>query len=313
MSTIHDTVKDWKVSQLPDLTGKKYLITGGNSGLGLEAAKILGNRNAHVMITSRSKDKGESAVAEIVRHIGNDKDSRIALVELDLANMASIKGAVENIKQQVSKLDGVINNAGIMQTPQQTTKDGFEMQLGTNHLGHFLLNGLLYPLVVEASGRFVPVSSIAHKSGKINFDDIMSTKKYSPMAAYCQSKLANLMYGFELQRRLDSVGSKVSSISCHPGYAATNLQSTGPKGFFKIIYKVTNKLMAQSASAGAAPEVLAAAGEEAQPGAYYGPTKMGGAKGPVGDADVASQALDEEAASKLWDLSQELVDFEWKF
>jgi NAD(P)-dependent dehydrogenase (short-subunit alcohol dehydrogenase family) len=199
-----------------------------------------------------------------------------------------------------------------MQTPEIRTSEGFELQLATNHLGHFRLNSLLFPLLESCSGRIVPVSSIAHRFGKIDFDDLMFTKGYDPMVAYGQSKLANIMYGFELQRRLSARGSSVVSIPCHPGYAATNLQTAGVgmdggSTMWRWLYKVTNVLLAQSAERGSYPLVLAAADPRAEPGAYYGPTRFGDARGAVGKSFVSDTAKDEEVARKLWEKTEQLV------
>ncbi len=305
----HDTVTNWKTKQLPDLTGKRYLITGGNSGLGLQAAAHLRYANATVFITSRSTAKGSEAAARLsqIQSAGD-----VTVIELDLASMDSIHRASDTIRGLSDGLDAVVNNAGVMQTPQQQTADGFELQFGTNHLGHFLLNYLIFDLVEASAGRFVPVSSIAHRSASgINFDDPMFANGYSPTKAYSQSKLANLMYGLELARRLEASGSPVISVTAHPGYSATNLQSSGPEGILKAIYRVSNRLMAQSALAGAVPEVLAAAGSEAVNGAYYGPTKRGDSLGPVGESGVSTAARDQGAASRLWTLSEELLGITW--
>jgi NAD(P)-dependent dehydrogenase (short-subunit alcohol dehydrogenase family) len=236
----------------------------------------------------------------------------VQLIELDLASLDSIQRANDAIRQHTDGLDGVVNNAGIMQTPQQQTADGFELQFGTNHLGHFLLNRLTFDLVAARSGRIVPVSSVAHRSAPgINFSDPMFTIDYSPSTAYSHSKLANLMYGLELARRLEDAGSDVLSVSAHPGYSATNLQSTGPTGILKMIYKVSNMVMAQKPSLGALPEVLAVAGNEARNGAYYGPTRFGDTRGPVGESRISEAAQDEAAAARLWALSEELLDITW--
>lgn len=311
--TSHDaasTVNNWKIDQLDDLTGKRYFITGGNSGVGFEAATHLRRANADVFIAARSPEKGKQAVADLrtVKGAG-----AVELIELDLASVASIHAANAALRERIDGLDAIINNAGIMQTPQLETADGFELQFGTNHLGHFLLNHLMFDLVAARSGRIVPVSSIAHRSASgINVDDPMFSKDYSPMTVYAHSKLANLVYGLELARRLEAAGSDVKSVSVHPGYSATNLQSTGPTGIFKAIYKVSNAIMAQPASAGALPEVLAAAGNEAQNGAYYGPTKFGDSRGPVGESKVSDAAKNVENGTKLWEMSERLLGIEWK-
>ncbi|MDJ1183677.1 oxidoreductase [Roseofilum casamattae] len=298
---------DWTPDKLPNLSGKTYLITGGNSGIGLEAAKMLAKVNANLIIGCRSTGKAERAVAELAA-IGS---GTVDYILVDLSKMSSVRSAAADIQKRDVALDGLIANAGIMQTPETRTEDGFELQLATNHLGHFLLSGLLFDRVEQASGRIVVVSSIAHKFGAIAFDDLMLTQDYDSSRAYGQSKLANLLFAFELQRRLEAAGSSVSCYACHPGYSATQLQSTGPKGFWNVLYKLTNAIMAQPAYNGAIPTVLAAAGAEAVPGAYYGPQSMMEARGRVSDATVAPQALDEEVAARLWGESEKLVGYEW--
>ena len=297
--------RDWTPDRLPDLRGKTYLITGGNSGIGLEAAKMLAAAGGKIIVASRNRDKAAAAVEAL-------PDGAHETVELDLASLASVRAAAENVRTRFERLDALINNAGIMQTPQSQTAEGFELQLGTNHLGHFLFAGLLFDLVESANGRVVTVSSLAHKLGAIHFDDLMLTHNYEPTRAYAQSKLANLMFALAFDRRLKAAGSAVASIGCHPGYSATQLQSTGPSGFLNVFYKLTNLLMAQPASNGAIPTVLAAAGTEAVPGAYYGPKALQESRGRVSDAVVADRARDEAAQDRLWSESERLVDFEWK-
>ena len=298
---------DWTPDKLPNLSGKTYLITGGNSGIGLEAAKMLAKVNANLIIGCRSAGKAEQAVAELTA-IGS---GTVGYILVDLSKLSSVRSAAAEIQQRDVALDGLIANAGIMQTPEMRTEEGFELQLATNHLGHFLLSGLLFDRVEQASGRIVVVSSIAHKFGAIDFDDLMLTGDYDSSRAYGQSKLANLLFAFELQRRLQASGSSVSCYACHPGYSATQLQDTGPKGFWNALYKLTNATMAQPAYNGAIPTVLAAAGPEAVPGAYYGPQSMLECRGRVSDATVAPQALDEDVAARLWAESEKLVGYEW--
>ncbi|MEL6688203.1 MAG: oxidoreductase [Pseudomonadota bacterium] len=307
---IHNSIKrGWTPESVGDQSGKLVLITGGNSGIGLEAAKILAGKGADILLCARSQVKGEAAV-ETVNALGGGK---AILIQLDLADMASIRKAVDQVKALTNTLDVLVNNAGIMQTPKQTTVDGFEMQLGTNHLGHFLLNGLLYPLVEAAKGRIVVVSSIAHKFGRLHLADLMYEKGgYTPTVAYGQSKLANIMYAFELQRRLKAAGSPVTAYAVHPGYSNTALQSTGPTGLLNLIYKPANFFIAQPAKYGAYPTVLAATEPDAAPGGYFGPTGWQDARGPVGDSAVHPKALREDKAKNLWVQSEALVDFYWE-
>lgn len=298
---------NWSAEQLPDLSGKVYVITGGNSGIGFQAAKHLGKAGGDIVLACRSVAKAQAAATELHRHV----QTKVDVVPLDLSDLSSVRTAAAEIRAKFNKVDALINNAGIMQTPKLKTADGFEMQLGTNHLGHFLLSGLLIDLVEAAEGRVVTLSSIAHLSGEIRFDDLMGEKNYAPMQAYTQSKGANLLFALELDRRLQASGQKAISIARHPGYTNTSLQSTGPTGFFNFIYKFTNPLLAQDPSTGALPTVLAAAGTEAKRGGYYGPQKMAETRGAVGDAKVASYVLNKETAKRLWDESEKLVGYQW--
>ena len=301
-------ISDWQIRQLGDLRGRRYLITGGNSGIGFAAAQHLRRANADVFIGCRSAAKGEVAAAALT---GIPGAGEVHLVALDLASLDSIRRANDAVRTHTDGLDGIVNNAGIMAPPQQQTADGFELQLGTNHLGHFLLNYLTFDLITARAGRVVPVSSLVHRQAPgINFADPMSSRDYSPSAAYAQSKLANLMYGLELARRLEAVGSPVRAVSAHPGYSATHLQSTGPTGILRLVWKVTN-LAALKPTVGALSEVLAVAGDEARNGAYYGPTRFGDSRGPVGDSRISDAAQDTAAAARLWGLSEELLGITW--
>lgn len=296
----------WTPDRLPDLNGRRYLITGANCGLGFAAAKLLADRNADVVVACRNPDKARAAVDEL----GTLGSGTVESVTLDLAGMASVRAAADEVRRRWDGFDAIVNNAGIMQTPQRLTDDGYELQFATNHLGHFLLNGLLLNLVAKRDGRIVAVSSMAHKRGRLHLDDLMLTRNYSPIRAYCQSKLANLMYAIELDRRLRAAGSGVASIACHPGYVLTQLQSNASP-VWRLAYAFGDLLFGQSVEQGAAPLVLAAAGLEARSGAYYGPTGFADARGPVGDASVAGKALDRNAAARLWQASERLTGFDW--
>jgi NAD(P)-dependent dehydrogenase (short-subunit alcohol dehydrogenase family) len=299
----------WTPDALPNLGGKTYAITGGNSGLGLEAAKILAAHGGRVVITARSEAKGKGALEAVRAAVPS---AEVDFVTLDLSEPDSVKAGAAALTEACPTLHAVINNAGVMQPPETRTSEGFELQLATNHIGHFRLNAALFPLLQASSGRIAVVSSIAHKFGTIDFDDLMSEKSYSPVGAYSQSKLANILYAFELQRRLKERGSAVTAVPCHPGYSATNLQSAGVgmdggSVMFRWLYRVTNAVMAQSATHGAYPLVLAAADPDVESGAYYGPTRFGDARGPVGKSAIADVAKDEAGARRLWDLTEKLA------
>ena len=298
-------ISNWTPERLSDLSGKTYVITGANSGIGLEAAKLLAVRGGNIVMACRSLDKAGAAQRELER----DAKGEVSLVQLDLSDMASIRAAAENVRTAQPRIDGLINNAGVMQTPERKTADGFELQFGTNHLGHFLWTGLLIDRVAEAQGRVVQVSSIAHRMGELHFDNLMLEGGYTPTKAYCQSKLANLVFALQLDRRLRASGSPVRAMACHPGYSDTSLQSSGPTGFLKGLYKLTNAALAQPAEKGAWPTVLAAAEPEAEGGAYYGPTGMMEARGPVGAAKIHPKAKDEETGRRLWEASEKLLGF----
>lgn len=300
---------DWTPDQLFDLSGKTYVITGANIGLGFETAKMLGNAGGNIVIACRNLVKGRQAADELSRSALTNVD----LIQLDLSNLSSVREAADEVQSRYLTIDGLINNAGIMQTPQFTTEDGYELQFATNHLGHFLWSGLLYRLVEAAGGRIVVVSSIGHKRGSINFDDLMLTQNYNRSKAYFQSKLANLLFARELDRRLKANCSSAQCIACHPGISQSNLFESGPSGMLRGMYKIATKLLTQPTRNGAIPSVLAAAGSEARAGAYYGPQAMGETRGRVSDALVALPALDEDTATRLWAESEKMVGFEWEF
>ncbi|MGB3470198.1 MAG: oxidoreductase [Erythrobacter sp.] len=296
-------ITNWTPEALPDLSGKRFIITGGNSGIGFEAAHLLAARNADVVIACRNEAKGKRALAKLV----NAGAGKCELLVLDLANMASIRRAADEAEERFGPFHALINNAGVMQTPKSKTADGFEMQLGTNHLGHFLWTALMMPQVDQDTGRVVTLSSIMHKFGRINFDNLMMERGYNANLAYNRSKLANLMFALELHRRLETAGSAIKSTACHPGYSDTPLQSKVGNPLFKLAYTVSNAVFAQDAQRGAWPTVLAAAEADAVSGGYYGPTGLFDARGPVGDSDVERRALDPEVAKRLWQVSEELV------
>ena len=299
----------WIEQNIPDLTGKVAVITGANSGLGFEAAKILAAKGAHVVLAVRDTEKGKQAAAEIKRAV---PAASLEVLALDLASLASIRRFAEAFPAAHGRLDMLINNAGVMAIPRRVTADGFEMQFGTNHLGHFALTGLLLPLILKTpSSRIVTVSSGAHMFGKINFDDLQSERSYSKWGAYGQSKLANLLFAYELQRKLDAAGSGTISVAAHPGYASTNLQSVGPQmegsKLGERTMSAANRVLAQSAAMGALPEVYAATSPDVRGGDYIGPDGFMGQKGFPQKVGSNSRSYDQRVAARLWAVSEELT------
>jgi NAD(P)-dependent dehydrogenase (short-subunit alcohol dehydrogenase family) len=295
----------WRTEDIPDQSGRTAVVTGANSGLGLATTRELARRGARVIMACRSTDKGESAASDIRRQA---PEAKLDVRPLDLGSLESIQAFANDFGLEAGRLDLLINNAGIMMTPQQTTHDGFELQLGTNHLGHFALTGLLLDTVQSAeAGRVVTLSSIEHKSGHIEFGDLQSEDGYAPRKAYRQSKLANAIFGVELDRRLRAAGSSTISVLAHPGYSDTNLQTTGPTGPMKAILKVGNKLLAQDADTGALPTLYAATAPGVEGGDFYGPDGFKEMRGNPTHVDVIPEARDPAVASRLWDISEELT------
>ena len=295
----------WTADAIPPLTGRTFVVTGANSGLGLEAARLLARNGGHVVMTARSRIKGEAAVARVGQDVPG---ASVELRTLDLADLDSVRAFAKGLHDDKLGVDVLINNAGVMMAPQSTTKQGFELQFGTNHLGHFALTGLLLDLLARGRDpRVVTVSSTFHKQGAIDYDDLMRTKGYNPNAAYAQSKLANLLFGLELQRRLSAAGSPVRSLMAHPGYSATNLQFAGPTGWRKAIMHIGNPLLAQKATIGVLPEVRAAVAPDVEGGQYYGSPKMMETRGYPELVQPSKRAQDPALAARLWEESEKLT------
>ncbi len=294
--------KKWKAKDIPDLTGKVIIVTGANSGIGWEASKVFAEKGAHVVMACRNTMKGEQAQ--------RDLSGSSEVMELNLASLASVRAFVDKFKAKHRKLDILVNNAGVMAIPYRQTEDGFEMQFGTNHLGHFALTGLLLKrLLASKKSRVVNVSSLAHEQGAMNWDDLAWENNYSEWGAYGMSKLANLLFAYELQRKFEAAGVDTMSIGCHPGYAATNLQSIEPERWATrltdMLMKVTNRLLAQSAAMGALPTLYAALANEVNGGDYIGPAKkMRGFPVKVESNDKSHNRQD---AAKLWEISEQLT------
>jgi NAD(P)-dependent dehydrogenase (short-subunit alcohol dehydrogenase family) len=301
--------KGWTPDRIGDLSGKVYVITGANSGIGFEAARVLAAKGARQLWLCRNLTKAEDAKKRL---LADTPGADISVIQMNLSSLESVRAAATAVREQTDGIDALINNAGIMMVPdRQLTTDGFESQLGVNHLGHFVLDAELADLVEARQGRFVAVSSTAHKNGAIRFDDLMYESGYGAVKVYCQSKLANLLFMLEGNRRLEEAGKTARIYACHPGYAATNLQSTGPGPIWTAVMKLTNKFVAQSAARGGWPTLLAALEPNAEPGGYYGPTGAGEARGPVGIASRTKAARDAAVAKRLWEVSEELTGATW--
>jgi NAD(P)-dependent dehydrogenase (short-subunit alcohol dehydrogenase family) len=305
----------WTQNDIPDQQGKLVIVTGGNSGIGYEASLALAGRNAHVILAVRSVDKGEEAAREIrQRHA----QAQVTVMALDLSDLKSVRAFAGTFLASHDRLDILINNAGVMALPARKTVDGFEMQFGTNHLGHFALTGLLLPMLTKTPGaRVVTVSSGMHVSGDIHFDDLQWEKKYDRWGAYAQSKLSNLLFAYELQRRFEKAGIKTISVSCHPGYAATNLQAAGPQmegSVFKAwMMKAANTLIAQPQEMGALPTLFAATAPQVNGCDYIGPTGMGGMRGYPDKVMSNDKSYNETLAKRLWTVSEELTGGVYSF
>ena len=284
----------WTLQDIPDLDGKTFVVTGANSGLGLEVTRALTRCGAKVIMACRNPDKAEKARGEIGEN---------ATVELvNLGSLASVHACTQRILERYPALDGLINNAGIMMTPYGLTEDGVELQFGTNHLGHFALtSGLLPALSNGKAARIVSVSSVAHRRGKLNYAQMNDERHYNKIRAYAASKLANLVFMYELARRLENHGSLIRSIGAHPGWSATNLFEHAAFG------KVLNPWMAMPAEKGALPILQAAVATDAVSGEYYGPTGFMELWGDPGKASPTKHARDPEVGAALWDESERLI------
>jgi NAD(P)-dependent dehydrogenase (short-subunit alcohol dehydrogenase family) len=291
--------------EIPSQLGKTAVVTGSTGGLGYETVLALAKAGADIVLTGRDDRKGRSALDKISREVIG---ARIRYEHLDLASLASIADFAQRMQVR-QPLDLLINNAGVMALPRrQTTADGFEMQFGTNYLGHFALTARLMPLLRRSSGpRVVSVSSLAHRTGSIDFGDLQGTRLYSPWKAYGQSKLACLMFALELQRRSDAAGWNLTSDAAHPGFSRTNLFASGPGGLLSVATDFAAPFFGHSAADGARPILFAATSPQAKPGAYYGPGGFGELRGAPAPALIMPRARDAATAARLWDVSEKLT------
>jgi NAD(P)-dependent dehydrogenase (short-subunit alcohol dehydrogenase family) len=299
---------DWSTADIPPQSGRIAVITGATGGLGYETALALAGAGATVVLTGRNEAKGRHALAQIRGQVPN---ARISYEALDLASLASVADFAARFADTHGTLDLLINNAGVMALPKrQETADGFEMQFGINYLGHYALTARLLPLLRRGTRpRVVNLSSLAHRSGAINFGDLQGKRSYSPWRTYCQSKLAMLIFAFELQRRSDAGGWGLMSNAAHPGYARTDLIPNGPGGD-SLQWRIGRYLqpyISQSAAAGALPTLFAATSPQAEAAGYYGPNWFYELKGPPIPAKIMPQAKDTAVAARLWDVSAALT------
>ncbi len=295
-------MQGFTAKDVPDQTGKTVFITGANTGLGYETAKVLAGQNARVIIGCRSEDKGRQARENI---LAEHSEADVAIVQIDLGSLKSIKRAAKDVAQE-PQLDILINNAGIMIPPYELTEDGFESQFGVNHLGPFALTNLLLDkLRATTAARVISTASIAHKRGKIHFDDINAEKHYSATQRYSMSKLANLYFAYELQRRLSAAGNDTISVAAHPGIADTELSRYMP-GALMLMAPLFLPLF-NTAAQGAWPTLYAATGDDIRGGEYYGPSRRAETSGPAVRVKSTRRSHNEEAARKLWDLSVDMT------
>ena len=306
----------WTPERLGSLEGKTYLITGATSGTGFEAAKILLSKGAKVVMLNRNPQKSADTIATLKQELGDDAD--VSFIQMDLAELASVRKAAEEVLEQVPQIDALICNAAIAQVPEQKiTVDGFESQLGVNYYGHFALQGLLYPRIEESNGRIVTVGSMGYNMGikTIKFDDMNWDEDYTANNAYSQSKLAQIMSIYELQDRLEKAGKTgVKAYACHPGSSRTSLITTSGNLMMRFtFFLMTLSPLTQSAEKGSYPEVMCATEPDLDQKGFYGPTGRNYWTGPVGECDLEPHALDKPVAESLWDLSEEETGVKWDF
>ena len=284
----------WTGSDIPDQRGRVAVVTGANTGLGFETAKLLAARGAAVVLAVRNTEKGGQAVARIAETV---PDARLTLQHLDLTSLDSIRTAAQQLRAEHPRIDLLINNAGVMYTPKQTTGDGFELQFGTNHLGHFALTGLLLDHLLPVPGsRVVTLSSLGHRiQARIHFDDLQWEHSYSRVGAYGQSKLANLLFTYELQRRLSGAGATTIALAAHPGLADTELARNSPRAV-----AVASSLMGQNPAMGALPALRAATSPDARGGEYYGPGGFLETRGYPRRVKSSNQSHDPAIQRLLW-------------
>ncbi len=304
----------WTPEQMGPQDGKTFLITGANSGTGFQASRILLSKGAKVVMLNRNPEKSAAAIARLHEEFGDA--AAVSFVRMDLSVLASVREAAAEVLETVPQIDALICNAAIAQVPEQRlTVDGFESMLGTNHYGHFLLAGLLYERIEQAAGRIVVVASLGYKMGlkTIQFDDMNWDKNYHQNKTYSQSKLAQMMFAYELQDRLHAAGKNVKAYVCHPGSSNTSLIETSGNTVTKVLFRLMTKTpLVQTAEQGAYPEVMCATEDGLDVRELYGPTGRNEWVGPVGKGTLEPYAYDKAVMERLWNLSEQETGFEWK-
>ncbi|MCG5432404.1 SDR family NAD(P)-dependent oxidoreductase [Mycobacterium sp. MYCO198283] len=296
------TAKKWTAADVPDQTGRVAVITGANTGIGLAAAAVLAARGAHVVLAVRNLEKGQAAIDRIT---ADAPHADVALQQLDLTSLESVSDAADDLRARYRYIDLLINNAGVMMTRKQQTKDGFELQFGTNHLGHFALTGQLLDNLLPVEGsRVVTISSRAHRGGRMRFDDLQSTHSYSRTRAYGQSKLANLLFTYELSRRLTEKGAPTIAVAAHPGVVSTELTRSLP---FRPLVDLIWDRVSQGPDQGALPTLRAATDPQVRSGQYYGPDGLAEFRGYPVVVDSTARSHDADAQRRLWQVSEELT------
>lgn len=307
---------NWTADEMQDLSGSTIVVTGANTGLGYEATKEFARKGGHVVMACRSLERGSEAAESIREELPS---ASLSVHECDLADLDSVRAFAAEFEATYSSLHVLCNNAGVMAIPRTETEQGFETQFGVNHLGHFALTGLLLDRLIDTGGetRVVTQSSAVHEQGEIDFEDLHGEESYDPWGAYAQSKLANLLFAYELDRRLREAGLDVTSVACHPGYAATDLQRRGPEmqGSKLRLWAMgaMNALLAQDAGTGALPLLYAATHPGIEGGEYVGPDGFRGMRGAPAVQDSSEASHDREDAARLWEVSEELTGVTYPF
>ncbi len=305
----------WTEADVGDQSGRAALVTGGNSGIGWDTVRVLATNGARVLLGCRNVERGRQAI-DALR--ANRPRGEVEILQMDLADLDSVREAAARVRREHDGLDLLINNAGLMATPKQRTAQGFEMQLGVNHLGHFALTGFLLPLLLRTPGsRVVTVSSNGHRPGRIRFDDLQSETSYSPWGAYFQSKLANLLFTYELQRRLAAANSTTAALAAHPGGSRSNLGHENPGGPLNtLLYNLRpliERFLLQSSAMGALPTLRAAVDPNARGGEYYGPDGFAEQMGYPVRVASSRRSQDTEVARRLWKVSEGLTGVTYGF